>query len=71
VLPLCLQENTHRTIGGLIAIKGVTVKRRLATSLSRSRVGVSQRVVTSPDDLDEERQRRRLGQSRALPFCSG
>jgi hypothetical protein len=35
------------------------VKQRLATSLSRSRVGVSQPIVTSPDDLDEERRQRR------------
>jgi len=35
------------------------VKQRLASSLSRSRVGVSQQVVTSPDDLDEDRRQRR------------
>ena len=35
------------------------MKHRLASSLSRSRVGVSQQVVTSPDDLDEDRRQRR------------
>ena len=35
------------------------MKQRLASSLSRSRVGVSQQVVTSPDDLDEDRRQRR------------
>jgi hypothetical protein len=45
--------NTHRTIGGLIAIKGATVSQRMIDSLTRSRVLNSSDNVEISRDLDQ------------------
>lgn len=45
--------NTHRTIGGLIAIKGATVSQRMIDSLTRSRVLNNSDNVETSRDLDQ------------------
>ena len=53
--------NTHRTIGGLIAIKGATVSQRMIDSLTRSRVLNSSDNVETSHDLDQgERKKKRV-----------
>jgi hypothetical protein len=53
--------NTHRTIGGLIAIKGATVSQRMIDSLTRSRVLNSSDNVEISRDLDQgERKKKRV-----------
>ena len=53
--------NTHRTIGGLIAIKGATVSQRMIDSLTRSRVLNSSDSVEITRDLDQgERKKKRV-----------
>jgi hypothetical protein len=53
--------NTHRTIGGLIAIKGATVSQRMIDSLTRSRVLNSLDNVEVSRDLDQgERKKKRV-----------
>jgi len=53
--------NTHRTIGGLIAIKGATVSQRMIDSLTRSRVLNSSDNVETSRDLDQgERKKKRV-----------
>lgn len=53
--------NTHRTIGGLIAIKGATVSQRMIDSLTRSRVLNSSDNVEISRDLDQgERKNKRV-----------
>jgi len=53
--------NTHRTIGGLIAIKGATVSQRMIDSLTRSRVLNSSENVEISRDLDQgERKKKRV-----------
>jgi len=53
--------NTHRTIGGLIAIKGATVSQRMIDSLTRSRVFNSSDTVEVSRDLDQgERKKKRV-----------
>jgi hypothetical protein len=53
--------NTHRTIGGLIAIKGATVSQRMIDSLARSRVLNSLDNVEVSRDLDQgERKKKRV-----------
>lgn len=51
--------NTHRTIGGLIAIKGATVSQRMIDSLTRSRVLNSSDNVEISRDLDQGEQRKK------------
>ena len=53
--------NTHRTIGGLIAIKGATVSQRMIDSLTRSRVLNNSDNVEISRDLDQgERKKKRV-----------
>jgi hypothetical protein len=53
--------NTHRTIGGLIAIKGATVSQRMIDSLTRSRVLNSSDNVEIARDFDQgERKKKRV-----------
>ena len=53
--------NTHRTIGGLIAIKGATVSQRMIDSLTRSRVlNSSDNVEISRDLVQGERKKKRV-----------
>lgn len=53
--------NTHRTIGGLIAIKGATVSQRMIDSLTRSRVlNSSDNVEISRDLSQGERKKKRV-----------
>jgi hypothetical protein len=51
--------NTHRTIGGLIAIKGATVSQRMIDSLTRSRVLNSSDNVEISRDLDQGEQKKK------------
>lgn len=51
--------NTHRTIGGLIAIKGATVSQRMIDSLTRSRVLNSSDNVEISRDLDQGDQKKK------------
>lgn len=53
--------NTHRTIGGLIAIKGATVSQRMIDTLTKSRVLNSSDNVEKSRDLDQgERKKKRV-----------
>lgn len=53
--------NTHRTIGGLIAIKGATVSQRIIDPLTRSRVlNNPSSVETSRDLVQGETKKRRV-----------
>jgi hypothetical protein len=51
--------NTHRTIGGLIAIKGATVSQRMIDSLTRSRVLNSLDNVEVSRDLDQGERKKK------------